>query len=224
MTRFARPIAVLCAFSALAAFADTGSDVYRALGIDPGKVLSGTVLQAPVLPGGEKQVVSIVTYFTGKRDEARAINVRLDVFRRSGGKLVPVYSRDLGDERGGNVGRGEIQLVDLDGDATNEIVVSWDDASDPLVQRRTGEVLVCDGERFRTAWAGDLRYDATRAARKVPENRRDRWAREIDIPATLRTRGITLFMTKTVFAVAGERLPEPQTVRETFPLRGASEP
>jgi hypothetical protein len=64
-----------------------------------------------------------------------------------------------------------------------------------------------------------LAYDATRAAREIPVERRDRYMRELDIVKTLRTRGVTLYVRKYVIAVAGERLPKPKTVEETFPLR-----
>ena len=37
----------------------------------------------------------------------------------------------------------------------------------------------------------------------------------------MRTRGVTLCMNKQMIAVAGERLPQPKTVVETFPLRGS---
>ena len=36
----------------------------------------------------------------------------------------------------------------------------------------------------------------------------------------MRTRGATLFFKKKVIAVAGEQLPEPRVVEETFELRG----
>ncbi len=47
--------------------------------------------------------------------------------------------------------------------------------------------------------------------------------REFDWGNTLRTNGVTLFVKKRMIAVAGERLPEPQIVEETFKLRGRPE-
>jgi hypothetical protein len=199
--------------------ADTAADVRKAIGIRASDVLSSSVLTGKIVPGAEKQVVAITTYFTGRKDEANALNVRLDCFRKDGGALQTIFSRDFGRENGGFVGRGEVQLVDLDLDGVNEVIVSYDDARNPLIRRRVAEIVVHDASGFRAAWSGELEYDATRAARDVPAERRDRFARKVDIPATLRTRGITLFMIKNVLAVAGETLTEPKVVVETFPLR-----
>ena len=40
-----------------------------------------------------------------------------------------------------------------------------------------------------------------------------------DFRDTIKTRGATLFLNKKVIAVAGERLPDPKTVREAVPLK-----
>lgn len=210
---------LLLAFGAgLAARAETAADAYRAMEIAPERVLSSSVLAARVMPGIEKQVVAVTTYFTGKREKSDAVNVRLDIFSRRGDALVPIYSRDLGAENGGNVGRGDLQLIDLDHDGAQEIIFSFDDYGDPLIDQRDSEVLVHDGHGFKTAWAGPIDYDATRAAREVPVERRDRFRREIDFAATLGSRGETLYLKKTVISVAGERLSEPKVVQESFPL------
>jgi hypothetical protein len=202
--------------------ADTSREAYRAMGIQPADVLSGTVLSATVLPGDDtKQVVTVTTYFTGKRGNDEAVSVRLDVFRRGANELVRVYGRDFGEENGGLVGRGELQLIDLDVDGVNEIIVSYESFVDRLIEQRVGEVIINENGNFRTAWSGALDYDATRAAREVPRERRDRFHREFDFGNTMRTRGVTLFMNKQMIAVAGERLPQPKTVVETFPLRGS---
>ena len=216
--------ALVAAVSFGAALADAASEVRAALGILSKDVLSGSVLTARVLPGDSKQIVTVTTYFTGKRGDADAVNVRLDVFRREGERLAPVYSRDFGEENGGHVGRGEVELLDLDGDQVNEIVVSYDDARSPVASRRVAEVIVREPSGFRVAWSGETEYDATREARDVPPERRDRFVRTLDVAATLRTRGVTLVFRKKVIAVAGERLPEPKEVVETFPFRGAPEP
>lgn len=200
------------------AAADTGAAVYRAMGIPTGKVLSGSVLTSKVLPGEEKQTVAMVTYLTGKKDESRAVNVRLEVFHAQGGGLRSLYARDFGQENDGYVARGEVQIVDLTGDGVNEIILGYDDLDDPIVEERRGEVIVFGDEGFRVAWTGILAYDATRAARKLPVERRDRFARRVDVVETLRTRGKTLVMSKTVLAVAGARLEQPKTITETFPL------
>lgn len=220
--------AVLAAWLAAAAGlaparAEGQADIYRAMGIPPEGVLSGTILQARVLPDGDKQIVAMVTYLTGKKEDAGAVGIRLNVFRREGDKLRSVYDRDFAAENGGFVGRGELELVDLDGDGRSEIVATWDDVRSKVVEQRRGEVVMMEGDAFVVAWAGAMSYDATKAAREVPPERRDRYVRKLDIPATLRTRGLTLFTTKTLTHVAGERLPEPRTVQETFPLRAPLE-
>lgn len=213
------PTLVFLVLLPAAAHADTAADAYRAMGIRPADVLTGTVLTAKVLEGPDKQIVTVTTYFTGSRDTNDAVNVRMDVFRRAGERLMPVYGRDFGDERGGPVGDGELQLVDLDLDGINEIIVSFKSYLEPLIEQRIGEVIVNEAGDFRSAWSGALDYDATKAARKVPLERRDRFHRELDFASTMRTRGITLFMNKQMIAVAGERLAQPKVVQETFPLR-----
>ena len=157
--------------------ADTASEVYRALGIKPTDVLTGTVLTARVIEGDDKQVVAMTTYFTGKRERADAVNVRLDVFSRSGDRLTAIYSRDFGEKNAGGVGNGDLQLVDLDMDGVNEIIASYDSYEDPLIEQRLGEVILNEGSTFRKGWSGAMEYDATRAARSVPRERRDRFRR-----------------------------------------------
>jgi hypothetical protein len=196
-------------------------DVYGAMGLETEDVLTGTILEAKVVPGDAKQIVCIATYFTGKKEKADAVNVRLGVFDRFGEGLATVYARDFGAEQGGFVGNGDLQVLDLDLDRVNEIVVSFKVYDDPLIEQRLGEVIVYEESGFNPAWSGPLEYDATKAARSVPPERRDRFTREIDFTNTLRTRGVTLFMSKKMIAVAGERLAQPRIVQETFPLRSA---
>jgi hypothetical protein len=205
------------------AWAQSGVDAYRALGLKPQEVLSGTVTRANVFPGGEKQLVCLATYLTGKKDEANAVNVRLGVFdvRGADNELVPLYKRDLAAELGGHVGYGEIQILDLDLDHVSEIVLTYELFKDALIKERQAEIVLHDGKGLRTAWKGPIEYDATRAARSVPEDRRDHFVREFDWAKTMRTRGVTLFVSKRMLAIAGETLPAPQTVEETFPLRPA---
>ena len=145
--------------------------------------------------------------------------MRLDVFRQEGPKLVPAYSLDASAENGGFVGRGEFALLDLDGDGVNEIGLYYDNLKNGLIQDRRLDVIVFDGGTFNVAWSGSVSYDATKAVRDVPEDRRDRYLRKLDFASTRRTKGVTLFMTKTVISVAGDRLPQPKQVQETFPLK-----
>ena len=224
MKQFTIPVAVAAALLVLgvpAARADRAADVYRAMGIRAADVLTGTILTGKLLPGANKQVVTVTTYFTGSRDRQDAVNVRLDVFERAGEALARVYGRDFGSVSGGPVGAGELQLIDLDLDGLQEIIVSYESFLDPLIEQRLAEVIVHERGGFRTAWSGPIEYDATRAARSVPVERRDRFRREIDFGKTMRTRGITLFLDKQMIAVAGERLEQPKVVQETFPLRPA---
>lgn len=225
MRRAAIVLLVLALGVAPLAAEPVSKDVYRLMDLQAKDVLLGPILTSRVLPGlssDPKQVVAVITYMTGKRDEASAVNVRLEVLRREGESLVPFYSRDFGKENGGYVGKGDIELVDLDGDQVNEIIVSYDSYKDPLVTERRAEVLLLSGGSFQSAWTGPVDYDATKAVRTVPQERRDRYTRALDIPGTLKTRGVTLMVKKTVVAVAGERLEQPRVVQETFPLRSAS--
>ena len=80
--------------------ADTAIEAYHAMGIDPGRVLSGTVMNAKVVPGSDKQVVAIVTFFTGSRDKREAVSIRFEIFQRRADALVSIYSRDIGEETG----------------------------------------------------------------------------------------------------------------------------
>jgi hypothetical protein len=211
--------AALAVLAAGAARADTAAEVYKQMGIRAKDVLNSSVATVRVLPGDAKQVVAVITYLTGKKDEVNALNVRLDVYRTEGDTLVPLFTRDAGKENGGFVGRGEVAILDLDGDGVNEIGFYYDNLKNDLIQDRRLEIIVYDGTAFRVAWAGSSSYDATKAVRDVPPDRRDRYMRKLDIANTRRTKGITLFMTKTMISVAGERLPQPKQIQETFPLK-----
>jgi len=214
-------VAPLLLLLALPALAGSGAEAYRALGIEVGEVLSGTVLSAKVIPGNEKQVACVATSFTGEKGKADAVTVRLGLFTRRGDELSLLYSRDFGEEQGGYVARGDLQLLDLDRDGVSEVIVCYDSYKEPLIEQRVCEVILQEGGQFRTAWVGPVDYDATKAVRDVPKERRDRFTREFDWAGTIRTRGLTLFVSKKVIAVAGQRLDEPKTVQETFPLREA---
>jgi len=199
-----------------------GAAVYAAFGLKTADVLTGTTLTAPVQKGAGSQVVGLVTYFTGKKNKADAVNVELGVFSEQGSKLVPIFRRDLGEIHGGFVANADLQLFDLDADGLQEIIVTFDSFKDPLIEQRVCEIIVQNHGAFEVAWTGAVEYDATRAARDVPDERRDHYTRELDFGATRRTRGVTLFVNKKVLAVAGSTLAQPKVVQETFPLRKAS--
>ena len=218
--RIALVVSLVLGAASAAVMAQQGTKAYQALGLKPQEVLAGTVLKARVLPSGKEQVVCIATYMTGKGEKADAVNVRLGVFDGFGDGLVTLYTRDFGKEHGGYIANGDLLVMDIDRDGVNEIIVSFDDFSDPLIEQRRGEIILHDGQKLDTGWAGLMEYDATKAARDLPAERRDRYVREFDWRNTLRTRGATLFVKKKVIAVAGERLPEPRVVEETFELRG----
>jgi hypothetical protein len=222
MGRAASPSLATLAASVLlgpCALAASAADAYRAMGIAPAQVLSGSVVMSRVVPGSGKQVVAMTTYLTGSRDEQTAVNVRLDVFSEAtAGQLVSIYRRDFGAENGGRVGEGNVELLDLDLDGVNDIVVSFESFAEPLIEQRLGEVLLYGERGFRTVWSGVLEYDSTRAARQVPVERRDRYEREFDLAKTLKARGAELHFQKKVLAIAGERLPQPKIVEESFPL------
>ena len=200
--------------------AQQGTKAYKALGLKPQDVLTGTVVKARVLPSNQEQVICIATYLTGKGDKGDAVNVRLGVFDNFGEGLVTLYTRDFGKDEEGYVANGDLLVMDIDRDGVSEIIVSFDDFSDPLIEQRLGEIILHDGQKLDTAWVGLMEYDATKAARDLPAERRDRYVREFDWGNTLRTRGATLFVKKNVIAVAGEMLPEPRVVEETYDLRG----
>jgi hypothetical protein len=199
--------------------AKAGVEAYATMGIDKGKVISATQATSRVLPGDDKQLVCLVAYFTGKTEKTAAIKLRLAVLEGNDKKYTVVWEQDFSAKYGGDVGVGNLELLDLDRDGQNEIVVTFDLFSDPLIRHRFGEVIVWDEDRFKTAWSGSFEYDATKAVRDVPVERRDHFVRELDLISTLRTRGVTLFFNKTMIAIAGERLVEPKVVEETFPLR-----
>ena len=212
-------VAALACLTSFGARADTAADVYKAIGIKVKDVMNSSVVTARVLPGDAKQVVAVVTYLTGKKDEANALGVRLDVFRTEGEKLFPVYTLDATKENGGYVGRGEVAILDLDGDGVSEIGLYYDNLKNALIQDRRLDIIMYEGTTFRVVWSGSVSYDATKAVRDVPQDRRDRYLRKLDLANTRRTKGITLFMTKTMIAVAGERLPQPKQLQETFALK-----
>jgi len=212
-------VAALLSLTSFGVRADTAADVYKAIGIKVKDVMNSSVVTARVLPGDAKQVVAVVTYLTGKKGEADALGVRIEVYRQEGPKLVSVFARDAAEENGGYVGRGEVALLDLDGDGANEIGLYYDNLKNDMIQERRLDIIVLGESGFETAWSGAVSYDATKAVRDVPQERRDRFLRKLDFAATRKTKGVTLFMTKTVIAVAGERLPQPKQVQETFPLR-----
>ena len=197
------------------------AEVCKAIGIKEKDTMFSSVLTGRVQEGSRKQVVAVTTYLTGKKDRDNAVNVRLDVFNETGGKLVAVFSRDYGQEYAGYVGRGDLELVDLDADGINDIIVTFDRQDNPLVDQRLGEVILTGGGGFEVGWKGIMMLDTTRDARSVPVERRDHFMREVNILRTLKTRGETLFITKKVIAVAGERLEQPKEITETFPLRSA---
>ncbi len=199
--------------------ASAGVAAYAAMGIDKGKVISSTLTTARVLPGDDKQLVCLVAYLSGKKERTDAVKLRLAVLESSDGKYTPVWEQDFSAKYGGNVGEGNLELLDLDRDGQSEIIVTFDLFSEPLIRQRLGEVIVWEEDGFKTGWSGRFEYDATKAVRDVPVERRDHFIRELDLISTLRTRGVTLFFNKTMIAVAGERLAEPKVVRETFPLR-----
>jgi hypothetical protein len=218
--RIALLVSMVLLVAPVAVEAQQGTKAYKALGLKPQAVLTGTVVKARVLPSNQEQVICIATYLTGKGDKGDAVNVRLGVFDNFGEGLVTLYTRDFGKDEEGYVANGDLLVMDIDRDGISEIIVSFDDYSDPLIERRLAEIILHDGQKLDTAWSGLVEYDATKAARDVPVERRDRFVRDFDWSNTMRTRGATLFLKKKVIAVAGERLPEPRVVEETFDLRG----
>jgi hypothetical protein len=202
-----------------ATLAESAVDAYKALGIEAGSVMNGTTFNVQVIPGDERQLVCMTTYLTGKKEESIALEVRLDVLMPRGGELVSLYSRRFGEENGGYVADGNLQVLDLDRDGVSEIIVTYGSFTNPLIDLVLGEVIFYGKDNFETVWKGPMEYDATRAARDIPAERRDRYLRQLDPIATMRSGGATLFFNKSMITVAGQRLPTPKTVKETFPIR-----
>lgn len=225
LLRTALASAVVSTAAVTGVSADLALDVYKDLRINPSAVLNGTILQSKVLPGAEKQVVALVTYLTGDKGEAEAVGILLVVYRKDDkGALTSLYARDYVAENAGFVGRGEIEILDLDKDGVGEMFVTWDNVKDKLIQERRGEILLHEGAGFRPGWSGAVEYDATKAVKDVTADRRDRFSRKLDAAATMKTRGVTVFFKKKTIVVAGERLPEPKETVETFPLRRLPDP
>ena len=199
--------------------ADVSIRAYKALGLEVADVLTGTVFQVQVRPDAGKEIIAVVTAFTGKKKNDQAVEVHFVIFRETDGALEKVYHRQFREEAGGAVAHGELQLLDFDGDGVQEIIVTYEVQRSPLIREREAEVIFADEDGFHTAWKGLILYDATRAAREVPPERRDHFQREVDIGETMRTRAITLFLRKTVYAVAGEQLESPKEILESFPLK-----
>ena len=199
--------------------ADVSIQTYKALGLRVADVLTGSVFQVQVRPDAGKEIIAVVTAFTGKKKNDEAVEVYLAVFRETEGGLEKVYLRQFREQAGGPVAHGELQLLDFDGDGIQEIILTYEVQRSPLIREREAEVIYADKDGFHTAWKGLVLYDATRAAREVPPERRDHFEREVDIAETMRTRAVTLFLKKTVRAVAGEQLESPKEILESFPLK-----
>ena len=194
-------------------------EVFLAMGLKPKSVLTGTVVRGDVLPDPGEEVVAVATWMTGAKDKAQAVAVRFAILTEDGSRVRVLHKIDYGDRYPGGVGRGEIELLDVDGDGLREILVTFDDYGDRLIERRRGEFLHWTGGALTAGWEGEVAHDSTREAREVPPERRDRFVRTINYGETLRTRGVTLYFDKKVYAVAGETLAEPKVVLEPFPLK-----
>lgn len=214
-------VAVLAGVATVASAAQSPNqyEVFLAMGLKPKSVLTGTVLRGDVLADPGEEVVAIATWMTGAKDKAQAVAVRFAILTEDGGRVRLLQKTDYGDRYPGGVGRGEIELLDVDGDGRREILVTFDDYADRLIERRRGELLHGVGGALAVGWEGEVSYDSTREAREVPPERRDRFVRTINYGETLKTRGVTLYFDKKVYAVAGETLPQPQVVLESFPLK-----
>jgi hypothetical protein len=79
-----------------------------------------------------------------------------------------------------------------------EIIVAFDELTGPQLSRRHGEVILHEPGGFRPAWQGGL------------GSAEEKFRREFDIAATLRSHGTTLYLNKQL---------ESSVVQESFPLR-----
>ena len=130
-------VALLCLALPLRA-EPISKDVYKLMHLEVKDVLTGPILTSRVLPGmtsDPKQVVALVTYMTGKRDESSAVNVRLEVMRKDGDALASIYTRDFGAFEGRRVinhcpgGRHALRLFELGWQTCLEAVDPADEAT-----------------------------------------------------------------------------------------------
>ena len=199
------------------------SDVQGALlrfsGPSGARVLGQTVMQSDILALPGKETVVLTEFLTGLKGERDSVNVVLDVYPGGGAKdAAPVATRDYLKEKGGPVAGGELVLVDLDWDGTNEVLVSFHHSETAGSVSVLMDVLHEAGEGLKTIWSGPVRVDNSTASSTAPASERERFSREIDYKKTGRTRGGMIVFQKKVFVAAGVPLQPPVVVEESFPL------
>src|SRR6185503_19753840 len=100
-----------------------------------------------------------------------SVNVVLDVYpsgslvKAGGSGPPPLFTRDYLKEQGGPVAGGELSLVDLDWDGTNEVMVSFHHREAPGQVRVVMDVLHQSGGGLKTVWTGPVRLDTSAAAK-----------------------------------------------------------
>ena len=94
--------------------ADVSIRAYKALGLEVADVLTGTVFQVQVRPDAGKEIIAVVTAFSGKKQNDQAVEVHFVIFRETDDALEKVYHRQFREEAGGAVAQGELQLLDFD--------------------------------------------------------------------------------------------------------------
>jgi hypothetical protein len=114
---------------------------------------------------------------------------------------------------------GEFSVVDLDGDGGSELILTWDSSLVPEKTERMTEIWAIDGPgRLRKVWSGPWEIDTMRDP-DTAEGEQKHVVRAIDYGKTRALAGGGIVFTKTIHAVAGERLAEPTVTTQSVSLR-----
>ena len=109
-------------------------------------------------------------------------------------------------------------MIDLDGDAVNEIMVSYRSQEAPGCVLKSGELIRGVGSGFVVGWTGTLKIDTTGPESQKPVAERDRSLREINFDKTIRSHGGMICFRKIVSMAGGVRFDPSKLVEECFPL------
>ncbi len=182
------------------------------------KVLGQTVLSSDVWSTPGRETVVLTEFMTGKKGPADAVEVALDIRGPGGDQARPVATRSYLALLGGPIGGGEITLVDLDWDGTNEIVVSMHQGETTGITRIVMEILREGPDGLFLCWSGPVRINTAGEPSGTPAGERERWSREIEYSKTGASRGGMVVFKKTVQVAAGVPVQPAAVVEESFPM------
>jgi hypothetical protein len=194
----------------------------RAAGKDPMSVPPKDIMISTSIPIREGLMASLIEYYAGGKNEKDAINILLSLYAMGDDdKARRLYTRDYVAEAGGFVSRSSLQVLDIDGDGTSEVLLEYHHLEKPGAIRVDLDVFRVSGERLELVWSGPIRVDTTNPSLGLPPADRDRFVREIDLAATARAANRIVF-TKTVMVAAGGTLEPPRRIAEELPLSGGA--